>query len=223
MQMHIAKGMAIAALAFVARAALAVNPGELADTRVTNENIDRDACAVWTTGSRDLLNNNNENPTAPFKTGGCLDLMLGLNMSAQAKRTAPVPGDIRFLVTLVDGKPKALVYRQKVSKADPSKAVVFKSPVREVTFDRIDDVSDKVQFAKDDQGHYEVSIPLAALGMKIPPKKGQRMKADIGVLRAENGHVNARHYWANKATAITADLPSEADLQPGFWGELEFK
>ena len=91
------------------------------------------------------------------------------------------------------------------------------------TFDRIDDVSDKVQFAKDDQGHYEVSIPLAALGMKIPPKKGQRMKADIGVLRAENGHVNARHYWANKATAITADLPSEAELQPGFWGELEFK
>lgn len=180
-------------------------------------------CAVWATGNRDLLSNSNENPTAPFKTGGCLDLMLGLDASAQAKRTSPVPGDIRFLVTLVDGKPKALVYRQKMAKADPARAVAFKSPVREVTFDQIDDVSDKVQLAKDDKGRYEVSVPLAALGWKNPPKKGQRIKADIGVLRAENGHVNARHYWANKATAITADLPSEAELQPGFWGELEFQ
>ena len=178
---------------------------------------------VWATGNRDLLNNSNENPTAPFKTGGCLDLMLGLDASAQAKRTAPVPGDIRFLVTLVDGRPKALVYRQKMAKPDPARAVTFKSPVREVTFEQIDDVSDKVQFAKDNKGNYEVSVPLVALGWKIPSKKGQRIKADIGVLRAENGHVNARHYWANKATAITADLPSEAELQPGFWGELEFQ
>ena len=180
-------------------------------------------CAVWSTGNRDLLRNSSENPTAPFKTGGCLDIMLGLNQAASAKRSAPVPGDIRLLVTRVDGKTKALVYRQKVSRPDPSRAVVFKSPVREVSFDRIDDVSDLVECAGDDQGHFEISVPLAALGLKTPPRKGTRLKADIGVLRAENGRVNARHYWANKATAITADLPSEAELTPGFWGEVEFR
>lgn len=50
-QKHAVKEMATMALALVAQASFAVYPGELADTQVTNENIDRDACAVWTDGA----------------------------------------------------------------------------------------------------------------------------------------------------------------------------
>ena len=27
-------------------------------------------------------------------------------------------------------------------------------------------------------------------------------------------------YWSNKATGITADVPSEAELTPGLWGDI---
>ena len=32
-----------------------------------------------------------------------------------------------------------------------------------------------------------------------------------------------RVYWSNKNTAITADLPSEAGLQPRLWGTFIFE
>lgn len=34
--------------------------------------------------------------------------------------------------------------------------------------------------------------------------------------------VLGREYWANKATQITADAPSEAELHPELWGHVRF-
>ena len=175
----------------------------------------------WQTGDKDLLRNTGENPVALFKTGGCLDLMLGTNPGADPKRTGPAPGDLRLLVTRVDGATRALVYRQKVARPDPSRRVPFSSPSRTIPFDRVDDVSSLVELAGDDRGRFEASIPLRALGL-APPKPGLRLRADIGVLRGADGQTVARHYWSNKSTAITSDVPSEAELVPGLWGLLEF-
>ena len=38
------------------------------------------------------------------------------------------------------------------------------------------------------------------------------------VASPSNGQATQRIYWANKATAITADVPSEAELTPKLWG-----
>jgi hypothetical protein len=62
---------------------------------------------------------------------------------------------------------------------------------------------------------------LELLGLK--PVDGMRISADIGVLRGDNGQTTSRIYWSNKATGITADVPSEAMLTPYLWGKFEFK
>ena len=183
---------------------------------------------IYRTRDAELLQNSGETPTAPFKTGGCLDLMIGTNPEADPKRLHPVAGDERLLVTQVKGKTVAMLYRAIVpGTTDP---VPFSSPWRTVTLDRMDDVSSRVQLAvdveKDDKSKvtaatYAVSIPLDVLGLH--PVDGQAIKADIGILRGNGFQTLQRVYWSNKATAITADVPSEAELTPALWGKWVFK
>ena len=51
----------------------------------------------------------------------------------------------------------------------------------------------------------------------------EAIKADIGILRGNGFQTLQRVYWNNKATAITADVPSEAELTPALWGKWQFK
>jgi hypothetical protein len=182
--------------------------------------------AAYRTGDKELLKNSGEQALAPFKTGGALDLMLGTDPHADPKRTQPVPGDVRLLVTLVADpagkappRPKALLYRAVVPGTPAQDRVPFSSPWRTIYFDRVDDVSAQVKWAGKD-GDYEFSIPVETLGLK--PEPGLKLKGDVGVLRGNGFQTNYRVYWSNKATAITADVPSEAELQPGLWGTFEF-
>jgi hypothetical protein len=98
--------------------------------------------------------------------------------------------------------------------------VPFSSPSRTITFDQVDNISSQLQFAGS-AGNYELSVPLAALG--IQPKDGAQIKGDIGILRGSNGETTSRLYWSNKATGITSDVPSEATLSPNLWGTFLFK
>jgi hypothetical protein len=184
--------------------------------------------AVFRTQDAELLKNSGETPNAPFKTGGCLDLMLGTNSGADSKRTRPAAGDERLLVTQIKGATRALLYRAVVPGT--KEPVPFSSPWRTITLDRVEDVSAHVQLAagveKDDKGKtrnaiYEISVPLAALGLTAAD--GQSLKADIGILRGNGFQTLQRVYWNNKATAITADVPSEAELTPALWGKWIFK
>jgi hypothetical protein len=171
--------------------------------------------AAWRTSERDLLTNSGQTPLALFKHGGCLDIMLATDPTAPPDRNSPVVGDQRLLVTTVKGETRALLYRAKIPSAkDP---VGFSSPWRTISFDAVDDVSSDVALATDQAGNFELSIPLAALGWK--PKIGQTYRADLGVLRGSGGQTTQRVYWSNKATAITADVPSEAELTPRLWGK----
>jgi hypothetical protein len=171
--------------------------------------------AAFRTGDKDLLRNSGETPNALFKTGGALDLMIGTDPHADPQRQHAVAGDLRLLVTRVGGKTRALLYRAVVpGTRDP---VSFRSPSRGISLDRVDDVSDQVQLAGDDTGNYEISIPLDTLGWK--PLAGQTLRGDIGLLRGNGFQTLQRVYWSNKATGITADVPSEAELTPQLWGE----
>lgn len=174
--------------------------------------------AAFRTGDEKLLQNSGEVANAPFKTGGALDLMLGVSPAADPRRTSPVEGDLRLLVTMVQGKARAMLYRAVVPGA--KEPVPFSSPWRTITLDRVEDVSDRVQLAGT-AGNYEYSIPLATLGLEA--KAGRSMKGDIGILRGNGRETTARVYWSNKATGITSDVPSEAQLTPQLWGRAVFK
>jgi hypothetical protein len=148
--------------------------------------------------------------------------MIGADPQANPARQSPVAGDIRLLVYRVDGQTKATLYRAVVPGA--KNPVPFSSPWRTITLDRVEDVSSLIDFkalAGDAAGTYLFSIPLDALGLK--PASGQKIKADIGILRGSPVQTLQRVYWSNKATVITSDVPSEAELTPNLWGEWLFK
>jgi hypothetical protein len=172
--------------------------------------------ARWKTGDAQLLNNSGALETAPFKTGGALDLMLGTDPGADPHRLEPVAGDVRLLVTQVRGKTKALLYRAVVPGTPPEQRVVFRSPARTLAFDRVDDVSARVQLTADDRGGYQIKVPLELLGWA--PQPGARFRGDIGILRGNGAETVQRVYWSNKATALLADVPGEAALSPDLWG-----
>ncbi len=173
--------------------------------------------AAFRTGDPNLLRNTGAMPKALFKTGGALDLMIGTNAGADDSRSKPVAGDVRLLISEVNGKPLAMLYRAVVpGTVEP---VPFSSPWRTITLDEVNDVSSEVTLAGAN-GNFEISIPLAALGLK--PQAGQQIKGDIGILRGNGFQTVQRVYWANKATGITADVPSEAELTPQLWGRWEF-
>jgi len=176
---------------------------------------------AYQTGDPGLLKNSGELPMAPFKTGGALDLMIGTDASAPATRKSAVAGDLRLLVTLINGKPEALLYTAVQAGARDSDKVPFSSPQRTVTFDRVQDISAQIQFAVGADGNYEVAVPLALL--KLKPEAGVAVKGDIGILRGDGTQTLSRVYWHNKATGIVSDVPSEAELTPNLWGNFEFK
>jgi hypothetical protein len=173
--------------------------------------------AAFRTQDPNLLLNSGEVQNAPFKTGGALDLMIGANPSADPSRQSPVEGDLRLLVYLVQGKPHAMLYRARVPGTQVP--IEFSSPDRTITLDQVADVSSQLQFAARG-GNYAFSIPLATVSLN--PAAGQKIKADIGILRGNGVSTIQRVYWSNKATGITSDVPSEAQLTPNLWGEWVF-
>jgi hypothetical protein len=173
--------------------------------------------AAFKTADPHLLKNTGDS-IAPFKTGGALDVMLGAQANANPARRQPQAGDQRLLITTVGERTLAILYRQVVD--GPKQPTPFSSPSRTVTMDLVKDVSDQVQLVGKD-GNYEVSVPLATLGLE--PAPGTAIRGDIGILRGNGFQTLQRVYWNNKATAITSDVPSEAELTPHLWGKLEFK
>lgn len=173
--------------------------------------------AAFRTGDPDLLRNSGTMPTAPFATGGALDLLLGTAPLADDQRTQPVAGDVRLLVTKIHGKPTALLYRAVVPGT--TRPVSFSSPWRTVALDSVEDVSAALQFAEG-SGNYSFSIPLHVLGLE--PSPGLTLRGDIGVRRGNGIETVQGSYWNNKATAVVADIPSEAELEPQLWGRWTF-
>jgi hypothetical protein len=147
--------------------------------------------------------------------------MLGTDSQADPHRRAPVAGDLRLLITVVNDQTKATLCHQVVPGTAAADKVPFSSPWRTITFDRVQDVSDQVELAADGEGHYEISVPLTLLGLR--PVAGMKIRGDIGILRGNGTETTARSYWSNKATAITADVPSEAALTPHLWGTIEWE
>ena len=142
-----------------------------------------------------------------FNTGDCVDLMYLTN---------------RLLLTVRDGKPLAVLYKQ----TDPTRTwpVAFVSPDRAVYFGNVIELQDvKMEVTRSKTGYLlKATVPLKTLGIQPSQKV---IPGDVGVIfgsQSGNG-ARLRLYWANKATAITSDVPSEAALAPENWGKLRFE
>ena len=174
----------------------------------------------YKTGDAQLLKNSGEQPIASFKTGGALDVMIGTNPSSAVDRKNPWAGDVRLLVTIIHGKPKAMLYKAVVTGTKDADRVSFSSPWRTITFDKVEDISSKIEYAASNDGNYEIAVPLEVLNLQ--PKEGMIIKGDIGILRGDGKQTVSRVYWSNKATSIVSDVPSEAALTPELWGRWTF-
>lgn len=173
-----------------------------------------------------------------FKTGGAVDLCLGTDPAADPARKQAVAGDLRLLMTWMGSKPIAVLYRPVAPKGAPSETDnrqsaienwEVASPVWKLTFDlvKILDAAVLSRAGASDRYVVEAAVPLAELGIRLPRGAAGypvRLKLDWGVLATDAGGtvVLGRHYWANKATSVLSDAPSEAALHPDLWGHVRF-
>ena len=95
---------------------------------------------AYRTGDPQLLRNSGEMTTAPFRTGGALDLMIGADPKADPHREKPAAGDVRLVVTRVKNRTWAVLYRPVAPGT--KEPVPFSSPWRTITIDKVIDVSD---------------------------------------------------------------------------------
>lgn len=171
------------------------------------------------------LKNCGDDWTMLFKTGDSVDLQLGLNPQAPADRTIPAEGDIRLLLTKTPAGLTAVLYRYKVPGTETP--VEYGSPTGHVTVDRVEQIKpESIAMAgkiMDDGYELSASIPWELLaGKACKMTAGTMLRGDAGVLFSDpdGGITVERIYWANKDTAIVADIPSEIRLFPAKWGEL---
>jgi len=164
-----------------------------------------------------------------FKTGAAVDLHLGADPKADPARRQAVAGDLRLLMTWMGGKPIAVLYRPVAPEAKPDERWDVVSPVWKLSFDLVRIVASVAMASSGGADRYvvEVAIPLDALGLNLAGGTGVspvRLKLDWGVLATDAGGtvVLGRHYWANKATSVLSDAPSEAALHPDLWGYVRF-
>lgn len=163
--------------------------------------------------------NEGKDHTRLFKTGDAVDLQFCVDAKAAKKVDA---GDRRLAIAPYQGKPAVVLMQPVDPKSSPDLKAKYQSPVGSRTFDRVEVLKGAKVKVKVEGSRYRViaSIPLADLGWT--PVAGQVLRGDAGIISSDAaGMINvARTYWANKATNLVNDLPTEAWLYPETWGEF---
>jgi hypothetical protein len=159
-----------------------------------------------------------------FKTGDAVDIQLGTNPGKPAA-AAPQAGDLRVLMSQLDGKPVAVLMQPFDPTAPQSAHQKYTSPVGTKSFDRVEILENAKVSVKVLDGRYVVTaaIPLSDLHLDAHP--GVTIRGDIGFISSNAaGTINvARTYWSNQHTNLVNDMPLEAWLSPDQWGTFEFR
>ncbi len=184
---------------------------------------DKNLYLCWTAKGLGPLSNAGGEFQRTFKTGAAVDFLLATNPAADPARTKPAAGDLRVLITMVDKKPRVVLYQPIAAAAKPAEAWRTYTPAGgESLFQRVVELpAASVALSGDKDFTLEAAIPLADLG--LAPKKGLRLKCDWGFLTTGDGtQVKQRLYWANPQATGTSDEPTESRLEPQYWGQVTF-
>jgi hypothetical protein len=183
---------------------------------------DKNLYVAWRVDGGQPLRNFGNEPQLLFKSGDSVDLQIGVNPDADPKRSGPVPGDQRLLVSLFQDKPIGVLYRHRVPGTPEKERIGFSSPWRTETVDRIEQLDPaNIGIAPAPKGYsVEAVVPFELLGLK--PQPGKSYKIDFGILSADSGGkvTVVRSYWANQNTGLVSDVPGEIMLAPGLWGDV---
>ena len=164
------------------------------------------------------------NPQIIFRGGNLLDIQLAADPGADARRTKPVPGDVRLLISRRDGKPWAVLMRPKVA-GFTGQPIKLASPGNSEEFDEIA-ATDRVELRdyRQTADGFTVTavVPRDLLGLTAL-KPGDACRLDVGYIFGNAGGTGTslRAYWHNNSfTAnVVNDIPFESRLQPAEWGE----
>ena len=164
-------------------------------------------------------------PEFMYARGDTVDLQLGSDPAADAKRTEPVKGDLRLSIGNFQNQPTAVVYRKV---ADEKKPKTFSSGVvKEYVMDSVTVLAEaKVNVKVDAQGKryvVEAAIPLASLGLKLTD--GLALGGDFGATHGDKSGKDTllRTHWNNQATGLVNDEVFELRMEPSNWGGLTFQ
>jgi YVTN family beta-propeller protein len=167
--------------------------------------------------------NQGDNFRQLFKSGDVVDFMFG----PAVQHTQPVAGDLRLLMSVMDGKPVSVLYRPVKLTGQDAAPATFASPSRKIPMERVtQEEGVEMNVLRNRDGYLvKTRIPFTLLGLSYAP--GVKVTGDFGVVYSDVlGSRNIyRSYWANRdpSLAIVNDIPSEAMLSPGGWAELSFE
>ncbi len=175
------------------------------------------------------LRNTAKDPSRLFQGGDAFDLTLSMDPKADPKRTSPVAGDLRVLLSVLDGKPIAVLYKPVAPDAPVNERARFESPVGLTIIEQVKVLPDvQIGIGSDSSKEGAIwtltaRIPWSSLGVK-PPEGETVLRGDLGVLVSDPNGVSTatRWYWSGKSQTVVCDVPSETRLIPALWGELHF-
>ncbi|HUU69366.1 MAG TPA: hypothetical protein VM186_07570 [Planctomycetota bacterium] len=183
---------------------------------------DRHLLLCWKIRNAGPFKNSGDDFRRIFKTGGAVDLQIGTDPDADPARRRPAAGDLRLVISMVNGKPTAVLYRPVAPGAPKEHAWETYTQAGGTT--AFDQVVKLTNVAVEVVGAHTVfaAVPLTTLGLTITDDL--LLKMDWGVLSTDGGSVTtARRYWANKMAVGVMDEPTEAKLTPDLWGHVRFK
>jgi hypothetical protein len=158
-----------------------------------------------------------------FKGGDALDIQIGLGGEAKPVQ----PGDVRIVIAPAANAQGFVAFGMwpKVVGGIAKEPQLYKSPVREVPFERVALLPGAAcAVEKTGTGYVaKVSVPWKELGLTAPTG-ATTLRGDVGVLVSDDGGQRTvlRRFLFNQNTAITMDAPTEAEIEPQYWGLLKF-
>jgi outer membrane protein assembly factor BamB len=206
----------------VAKPAFEKQPGSR--IRVAMARDDANLYIGWEVKDDSPWVNGADAPEFMYARGDTVDIQLGIDPKADAKRKDPAKGDLRLSIGNFQGKPTAVVYRKVSDDKHPkifSSGVIKEYPMDSVVVLDTAKIDVKVD-APGKRYVVEAAIPLTAIGLKITD--GQALRGDFGAThsKAAGNDTMLRTYWNNQATGIVDDEVFELMMEPANWGEISF-
>jgi hypothetical protein len=173
---------------------------------------------AWKVDDDSPMKNQGTNWQTLFLTGDCVDLMLSTDPKSSPNRTVSAIGDLRLLISVFQDKPVAVLYRPVV--AGTTKTIQLMA-ARIDSIEMLNTAKVKIQ-RNGDSYTVEAEIPFFALGLS--PENIDTLRGDVGVISSDLAGRDRvkRTYHFNRNTAMTADLTTEATMQPAEWGTIRF-